>query len=117
VGEDLVTAITAARERGAPVVAVGTTVVRALESAADPLHPGHVRAKRGETRLMIQPGYRFQVVDALLTNFHVPQSTLLALVSAFAGHETVMAAYRHAVVARYRFLSYGDAMWIPKRRP
>jgi S-adenosylmethionine:tRNA ribosyltransferase-isomerase len=117
VGEDLVTAITAARERGAPVVAVGTTVVRALESAADPLHRGHVRAKRGETRLMIQPGYRFQVVDALLTNFHVPQSTLLALVSAFAGHETVMAAYRHAVVARYRFLSYGDAMWIPKRRP
>ena len=70
----------------------------------------------GETRLLIQPGYRFQIVDALLTNFHVPQSTLLALVSAFAGYEAVMAAYRHAVAARYRFLSYGDAMWIPKRR-
>jgi S-adenosylmethionine:tRNA ribosyltransferase-isomerase len=116
VGGELVQAVHAARERRAPVVAVGTTVVRALESAADPAHPGEVRVTHGETRLMIQPGYRFQVVDALLTNFHVPQSTLLALVSAFAGYETVMAAYRHAVAARYRFLSYGDAMWIPKRR-
>jgi S-adenosylmethionine:tRNA ribosyltransferase-isomerase len=116
VGEDLVAAVAGARERGAPVVAVGTTVVRALESAADPARPGQVRATRGETRLLIQPGYRFQIVDALLTNFHVPQSTLLALVSAFAGHPNVMAAYRHAVAERYRFLSYGDAMWIPKRR-
>lgn len=116
VGEDLVAAVAEARERGAPVVAVGTTVVRALESAADPARPGHVATMRGETRLLIQPGYRFQVVDALLTNFHVPQSTLLALVSAFAGHQRVMAAYRHAVAARYRFLSYGDAMWIPRRR-
>ncbi|MET0793603.1 MAG: tRNA preQ1(34) S-adenosylmethionine ribosyltransferase-isomerase QueA [Polyangiaceae bacterium] len=116
VNEELVTAVAAARERAAPVVAVGTTVVRALESAADPALPGRVRATRGETRLLIQPGYRFQIVDALLTNFHVPQSTLLALVSAFAGHESVMAAYRHAVAARYRFLSYGDAMWIPRRR-
>jgi len=116
VGEELVSAVARARVRGAPVVAVGTTVVRALESAADPARPGHVRETRGETRLLIQPGYRFQVVDALLTNFHVPQSTLLALVSAFAGHSSVMAAYRHAVAARYRFLSYGDAMWIPKRR-
>ena len=116
VGPELVQAVRAARERHAPVVAVGTTVVRALESAADPAHPGEVRVTHGETRLMIQPGYRFQVVDALLTNFHVPQSTLLALVSAFAGYDAVMAAYRHAVAARYRFLSYGDAMWIPKRR-
>jgi S-adenosylmethionine:tRNA ribosyltransferase-isomerase len=116
VGAELVQAVRAARQRNAPVVAVGTTVVRALESAADPERPGQVRVTRGETRLLIQPGYRFQIVDALLTNFHVPQSTLLALVSAFAGYDAVMAAYRHAVLARYRFLSYGDAMWIPKRR-
>jgi S-adenosylmethionine:tRNA ribosyltransferase-isomerase len=116
VAEDMVTAVARARKRAAKVVAVGTTVVRALESAADPASPGQVRVTRGETRLLIQPGYRFQVVDALLTNFHVPQSTLLALVSAFAGRDRVMAAYRHAVAARYRFLSYGDAMWIPTRR-
>ena len=116
VGPELVQAVRAARERHAPIVAIGTTVVRALESAADPERPGEVRASHGETRLLIQPGYRFQVVDALLTNFHVPQSTLLALVSAFAGYDAVMAAYRHAVSSRYRFLSYGDAMWIPKRR-
>ena len=116
VGPALVSAVAAARERGAPVVAVGTTVVRALESAADLARPGQVREMCGETRLLIQPGYRFQVVDALLTNFHVPQSTLLALVSAFAGYDAMMAAYRHAVSSRYRFLSYGDAMWIPRRR-
>jgi len=115
VGSDVVLAVDQARERGAPVVAVGTTVVRALESAADPAQPGRIRALSGETRLLIQPGYQFSVVDALLTNFHVPQSTLLALVSAFAGYSRVMSAYRHAVAARYRFLSYGDAMWIPKR--
>jgi len=115
VGPELAQAVRAARERNAPVVAIGTTVVRALESAADPERPGEVRATHGETRLLIQPGYQFRVVDALLTNFHVPQSTLLALVSAFAGYERVMSAYRHAVAARYRFLSYGDAMWIPKR--
>jgi len=116
VGPELVQAVRAARERRAPVVAVGTTVVRALESAADPANPGEIRVTHGETRLLIQPGYPFRVVDSLLTNFHVPQSTLLALVSAFAGYEAVMTAYRHAVAQRYRFLSYGDAMWIPKRR-
>lgn len=116
VGPELVQSVRAARERGRPIVAVGTTVVRALESAADPERPGEVRVTQGETRLLIQPGYEFRIVDALLTNFHVPQSTLLALVSAFAGYEAVMSAYRHAVAARYRFLSYGDAMWIPKRR-
>jgi len=115
-GPEVVAAVAAARDRGAPVVAVGTTVVRALESAADPKAPGHVRCLRGETQLLIQPGYRFSVVDALLTNFHVPRSTLLALVSAFAGQAATLAAYRHAVAAGYRFLSYGDAMWIPKRR-
>ena len=116
VGPELVQAVRAARGRDAPVVAVGTTVVRALESAADPERLGEIRVTQGETRLLIQPGYRFQVVDAMLTNFHVPRSTLLALVSAFAGYDTVMSAYRHAVAAGYRFLSYGDAMWIPKRR-
>lgn len=112
----LVSAVAGARARGAAVVAVGTTVVRALESAADPQRPGLVREMRGETRLMIQPGYSFRVVDALLTNFHVPKSTLLALVSAFAGYDAVMSAYRHAVSSGYRFLSYGDAMWIPTRQ-
>lgn len=115
VEREVVDAVARARARNAPVVAVGTTVVRALESAADPERPGHVRELRGETRLLIQPGYRFSIVDALLTNFHVPRSTLLALVAAFAGYEPMLTAYRHAVRAHYRFLSYGDAMWIPKR--
>lgn len=98
------------REQGGRVWAVGTTVVRALESAADP--DGTVRAGPGETSLMITPGYSFRVVDRLITNFHLPRSTLLMLVSAFAGHEVAMAAYRHAVAQRYRFYSYGDAMVI-----
>jgi S-adenosylmethionine:tRNA ribosyltransferase-isomerase len=98
------------REQGGRVWAVGTTVVRALESAAGPdgcVHPG-----AGETSLLITPGYEFRVVDRLLTNFHLPRSTLLMLVSAFAGHELAMAAYAHAVAQRYRFYSYGDAMVI-----
>ena len=115
VAADLGAAIAAARQRGAPVVAIGTTVVRALESAADPERDGHVRAMAGETRLLIQPGYRFRVVDALLTNFHQPRSTLLALVAAFAGRERTLAAYQEALERQYRFLSYGDAMWIPRR--
>jgi S-adenosylmethionine:tRNA ribosyltransferase-isomerase len=98
------------REQGGRVWAVGTTVVRALESAAGP--DGTVRAGAGETGLMITPGYPFRVVDRLLTNFHLPRSTLLMLVSAFAGHELTMAAYAHAVDQRYRFYSYGDAMVI-----
>ncbi len=107
--------VESARQRGAPVVAVGTTVVRALESAADPGRPGHVRPYTGETRLLIQPGYRFSVVDALFTNFHMPKSTLLALVMAFAGKQRTLGAYEEAVQRSYRFLSYGDAMWIPER--
>jgi S-adenosylmethionine:tRNA ribosyltransferase-isomerase len=103
------------RRAGAPIVAVGTTVVRALESAADAERPGQIRARAGETRLLIQPGYEFRVVDALLTNFHQPRSTLLALVSAFAGIESIKMAYGEAIRARYRFLSYGDAMWIARR--
>jgi S-adenosylmethionine:tRNA ribosyltransferase-isomerase len=98
------------REQGGRIWAVGTTVVRALESAAD--ESGAVKAGPGETRLMITPGYHFRVVDRLLTNFHLPRSTLLMLVSAFAGHELTQAAYTHAVAQRYRFYSYGDAMVI-----
>lgn len=112
---ELVAAVRAARERRAPVVAIGTTVVRALESAADPQSEGDVRAVQGATRLLIQPGYRFRVVDALLTNFHQPRSTLLALVCAFAGYGAVRAAYAEALARGYRFLSYGDAMWLPRR--
>jgi S-adenosylmethionine:tRNA ribosyltransferase-isomerase len=105
-----VEAIDRAREGGRPVVAVGTTTVRALEAAADPQRRGHVRAFEGETRLLIQPGYPWSVVDALLTNFHLPESTLLAMVCAFGGTERVLGAYRAAVEGRYRFFSYGDAM-------
>jgi S-adenosylmethionine:tRNA ribosyltransferase-isomerase len=106
-------AIAGARARGGAVWAVGTTVVRALESAAE--DGGGVRAGRAETRLMITPGYRFRVVDRLLTNFHLPRSTLLMLVAAFAGYEATMAAYAHAVAQRYRFYSYGDAMAVTGR--
>jgi S-adenosylmethionine:tRNA ribosyltransferase-isomerase len=102
-------AIADTRRRGGRIWAVGTTVVRALESAAE---EGGVRSGPGETSLFITPGYRFRVVDRLLTNFHLPRSTLLMLVAAFAGYERTMAAYRHAVTARYRFYSYGDAMLI-----
>jgi S-adenosylmethionine:tRNA ribosyltransferase-isomerase len=98
------------RARGGRLWAVGTTVVRTLESAAN--DDGTVRAGRAETRLLILPGYRFRVVDRLLTNFHLPRSTLLMLVAAFGGYDRIMAAYRHAVAARYRFYSYGDAMAI-----
>lgn len=99
---------------GRPVVAVGTTVVRTLESAAR--GPREVAAGPGDTRLFIRPGtdFRFQVVDHLITNFHLPESTLLMLVSAFAGKDAVLAAYQHAVQAGYRFFSYGDAMWMSR---
>jgi S-adenosylmethionine:tRNA ribosyltransferase-isomerase len=98
------------RGNGRKLWAVGTTVVRALESAAQ--QDGTVTAGSGETRLMITPGYRFRVVDRLLTNFHLPRSTLLMLVCAFAELELTLTAYRHAVEAGYRFYSYGDAMVI-----
>ena len=113
VGAPLAAQVAAAKARGGRVVAAGTTVVRALESAA--AKTGIVQAHSGETRLFITPGYDFSVVDALLTNFHLPESTLLMLVCAFGGYERIMAAYRHAVAARYRFFSYGDAMWLPAR--
>ena len=115
VDDTLARAIAKARERRRPVIAVGTTVVRALESSADPNHPGLVKPTRRSTNLLIQPNYRFMVVDALLTNFHMPKSTLLALVSAFIGRERLLEAYREALNQNYRFLSYGDAMWLPER--
>jgi S-adenosylmethionine:tRNA ribosyltransferase-isomerase len=109
VSEDSVRAIAGTRAAGRRVVAVGTTVARALESAA--LAGGcALAAGHADTTLFIYPGFRFQVIDALLTNFHLPQSTLLMLVAAFAGRERVLAAYAHAVQAQYRFFSYGDAM-------
>ncbi|MGH8284051.1 MAG: tRNA preQ1(34) S-adenosylmethionine ribosyltransferase-isomerase QueA [Gammaproteobacteria bacterium] len=102
-------ALAETRKRDGRVVAVGTTAVRSLEAAAA---DGELRPFAGETTLFIYPGYRFRVVDAMVTNFHLPESTLLMLVSAFAGRENVLAAYRHAVEQRYRFFSYGDAMLV-----
>jgi S-adenosylmethionine:tRNA ribosyltransferase-isomerase len=110
VSQSTADAIASARARGAPVVAIGTTTVRALESAADSDRPGLVRAFQGDTRLLIQPGHAFRVVDVLFTNFHLPKSTLLALVCAFAGTGRVLDAYGVAVRDQYRFFSYGDAM-------
>ena len=104
-------AIAITRARGGRILAVGTTTLRALESAAD---AGGVQPLTGETRLFITPGFRFRVVDRLLTNFHLPKSTLLMLVSAFAGADTVRRAYGHAIARRYRFFSYGDAMLIDR---
>jgi len=104
-----VDAILSAQACGGRVVAVGTTVVRALESAAA---GGGLAAFEGESDIFIRPGHRFRAVDALLTNFHLPESTLLVLVSAFAGRERVLAAYHHAIAGRYRFFSYGDAMFL-----
>ena len=108
-----VDAIEAARKAGGRVVAVGTTSLRALESAAS-LEDG-LQAGTGETSIFITPGFRFRVVDVLLTNFHLPRSTLLMLVSAFGGTDEMRAAYRHAVEQQYRFFSYGDAMLIEKK--
>ena len=111
VGEELCEQVRAARARGGRVVAVGTTVVRSLESAS---RDGGLRPFHGDTRLFIYPGYRFATVDAMLTNFHLPESTLLMLVCAFGGYQRIMAAYRHAVAQRYRFFSYGDAMFVTR---
>jgi S-adenosylmethionine:tRNA ribosyltransferase-isomerase len=109
VNEAACAAIAATRARGARVVAIGTTVVRALESAAG---GGTLAPYLGDSSLFIVPGFRFRIVDAMVTNFHLPESTLLMLVSAFAGRDHVLAAYTHAVRERYRFFSYGDAMFV-----
>jgi S-adenosylmethionine:tRNA ribosyltransferase-isomerase len=111
---DTAAAVAAARAAGSRIVAVGTTSLRALESAAD--EAGTIRAGGGETRLFITPGYRFRVVDQLLTNFHLPRSTLLMLVCAFAGTGAIRNAYSVAIAERYRFFSYGDAMLLTRAR-
>jgi S-adenosylmethionine:tRNA ribosyltransferase-isomerase len=114
VSQDTCSAIAATRDAGGRVVAVGTTVVRSLETAAQQTgaEGAAIAPYRGDTRIFIRPGHRFRGVDALLTNFHLPESTLLMLCSAFAGREALLAAYGHAVEARYRFFSYGDAMFL-----
>lgn len=112
VGQEAAAQVNAAKAAGRRVVAVGTTSVRALEAAARQGGAGGVEKTTGDTNLFIYPGYKFKVVDALLTNFHLPESTLLMLVAALGGRERVLAAYRHAVEQRYRFFSYGDAMWV-----
>jgi S-adenosylmethionine:tRNA ribosyltransferase-isomerase len=116
VSEDACAAIDAARAAGGRVVAVGTTVVRSLETAALAVSgtdgAGQVRPYRGTTRIFIKPGFRFRVVDAIFTNFHLPESTLVMLCAAFVGREPLLAAYAHAAEARYRFFSYGDAMFL-----
>jgi S-adenosylmethionine:tRNA ribosyltransferase-isomerase len=113
VSAEVVAQVQAARARGKRVIAVGTTSVRALESAA--AATGELQPHQGDTRLFITPGYQFRCIDALLTNFHLPESTLLMLVSALGGQAAVLAAYAHAVQQKYRFFSYGDAMFVTKQ--
>jgi S-adenosylmethionine:tRNA ribosyltransferase-isomerase len=115
VSAETVTAIAAARARGGRIVAVGTTTLRALESAARTSAPRPLQPCTGDTDIFITPGFPFRVVDRLITNFHLPKSTLMMLVSAFAGHAHIRALYRHAIESRYRFFSYGDAMLLARR--
>ena len=112
VPQETVDAIAKARASGGHVIAVGTTALRALESASP---EGTLRAATADTRLFIVPGHRFQAVDRLITNFHLPRSTLLMLVSAFAGIDNIRRAYAHAIAERYRFFSYGDAMLVERQ--
>ncbi|MEE9339426.1 MAG: tRNA preQ1(34) S-adenosylmethionine ribosyltransferase-isomerase QueA [Methylococcaceae bacterium] len=109
VSQDTVDAIKKTREKGGRIIAIGTTAVRALESASI---NGQLKAGFGDTDLFITPGYQFKSVDAMLTNFHLPESTLLMLISAFSGYQPVMQAYQHAIDQSYRFFSYGDAMFL-----
>ena len=111
VSPELVAAVAACRARGGRVIAIGTTSVRSLEAVAQ-LHGGELRPHTGPVNLVIQPGYRFAVVQGLLTNFHLPKSSLLLLVSALIGRERLLALYAEAIARQYRFFSYGDAMWI-----
>lgn len=117
VPQDVVDAIQQTKQRGGRVIAVGTTSVRSLESAAQAAKAKGVALEPffGDTEIFIYPGYEFQVIDCLITNFHLPESTLIMLVSAFAGYDHVMKAYHHAVKEHYRFFSYGDAMFIEKK--
>ena len=113
VDQQVCDAVVACKKRGGRVIAVGTTSVRSLESAAK--KTGNLRPFSGDTRLFIRPGYIFNVVDAMITNFHLSESTLLMLVSAFSGYENIKAAYQHAIQEKYRFFSYGDAMFLSKK--
>lgn len=117
VPQEVVDAINATKARGGRVIAVGTTSVRSLESAAqESLKNGtELMPFFGDTEIFIFPGYQYQLVDCLITNFHLPESTLIMLVSAFAGYDHTMNAYQHAVSNQYRFFSYGDAMFIEKK--
>lgn len=112
VDQQVCNAVDACKVRGGKVIAVGTTSVRSLESAAK--ETGTLRPFTGDTRLFITPGFDFRVVDIMITNFHLSESTLLMLVSAFSGYDNIMAAYQHAIAERYRFFSYGDAMYLTK---
>ena len=112
VDEDVCNAVAACKQRGGRVIAVGTTSVRSLESATQ---AGELKPFSGDTRLFITPGYQFNVVDCMVTNFHLSESTLLMLVSAFSGYETIKQAYQHAIAKEYRFFSYGDAMFLSRR--
>ncbi|MBW5816049.1 tRNA preQ1(34) S-adenosylmethionine ribosyltransferase-isomerase QueA [Yersinia kristensenii] len=114
VPQEVVDAVLACKARGNRVVAVGTTSVRSLESAAKASDNGLIVPFFGDTRIFIYPGYQYQIVDALITNFHLPESTLIMLVSAFAGYKNTMNAYQQAVAEQYRFFSYGDAMFISR---
>jgi S-adenosylmethionine:tRNA ribosyltransferase-isomerase len=111
ISSELCTQIVAAKARGKRVIAVGTTSLRALETASQ---SGSIQPYRGETSIFIFPGYQFRCADALITNLHLPKSTLLMLVCAFGGFDKVMQSYRDAVRHHYRFYSYGDAMWVEK---
>ncbi len=114
ISQDVCDTINRAKQEGRRVVAVGTTSVRTLESAAQQSQGELLQAYQGETDIFIVPGYRFQVVDALITNFHLSESTLMMLVSAFGGYRHIMQAYQQAIAEHYRFFSYGDAMWITR---
>ena len=113
VSQDVVDAVKATKARGGRIVAVGTTSVRSLETAS---RDGELKPFAGETDIFIYPGYAYQVVDCLITNFHLPESTLLMLVSAFSGYDEIMNAYREAIAERYRFFSYGDAMLLTRKQ-
>ena len=112
VSAEAAAAISQAKDEGRRVIPIGTTALRTIESAAN--EDGRIGAEVGETAIFITPGYEFRIADALITNFHLPKSTLMMLVSAMAGHATIMRAYRHAIEAEYRFFSYGDACLIEK---
>ncbi|GGQ28850.1 tRNA preQ1(34) S-adenosylmethionine ribosyltransferase-isomerase QueA [Shewanella litoralis] len=117
VPQDVIDLIAQTKANGHRVVAVGTTSVRSLESAARACGDGPLETFSGDTDIFIYPGYQFKIVDAMVTNFHLPESTLIMLLSAFAGYDEVMAAYQHAIAQKYRFFSYGDAMFVTKKAP